>query len=191
LNPELDNGTSDFNVRNRFTFASVWELPFGRGKRFGSGISRPADWVVGGWQLNSDITIQSGPPFSILADGKRADIVSGSGPCPAGGTADAFGGMFFCPPNTPVFANDPAGPKFGNSGRNIFRGERQEYVNASLFKNLMFNEGFTAQIRIQAYNVFNHVNRFRPENNINSANFGNDTAEQRRRQLEFGLRLIF
>ena len=191
LNPELDNGTSDFNVRNRFTFASVWELPFGRGKRFGSGISRPADWVVGGWQLNSDITIQSGPPFSILADGKRADIVSGSGPCPGGGTADAFGGLFFCPPNTPVFANDPGGPKFGNSGRNIFRGERQEYVNASLFKNLMFNEDFTAQIRIQAYNLFNHVNRFRPENNINSANFGNDTAEQRRRQLEFGLRLIF
>ena len=90
LNPDLDNGTSDFNVRHRFTFASVWELPFGRGKRFGSGISRPADWVVGGWQLNSDITIQSGPPFSILADGKRADIVSGAGPCPGGGTADAF-----------------------------------------------------------------------------------------------------
>lgn len=191
LNPDLDRGTSDFEVRHRFTFASVWELPFGRGKRFGSGISRPADWIVGGWQLNSDLTIQSGPPFSIMADGKRADIVSGAGACPAGGTADAFNGLFFCPPNTPVFASDPAGPKFGNSGRNIFRGERQEYVNASLFKNLMFNEDFTAQIRIQAYNVFNHVNRFRPENNINSSNFGRDTSEQRRRQLEFGLRLIF
>ncbi len=191
LQPDLDKGTSDFDVAHRFTFASVWELPFGRGKRFGSNISRAADLVVGGWQLNSDITIQSGPTFSITADGKRADIVSGAGPCPLGGTAKAFEGQFFCPPSTPVFASDPTGPKFGNSPRNAFRGERQEYFNASLFKNMQVSEGFNAQIRIQAYNVFNHVNRFRPEPNVNSSNFGRDTSEQRRRQLEFGLRLIF
>jgi hypothetical protein len=91
----------------------------------------------------------------------------------------------------PVFANDPTGPKFGNSGRNIFHGDRQEYVNASLFKNLHATESFTVQLRAQAYNLFNHVNGFRPVNDINSSSFGIDTAEQRRRQLEFGVRLIF
>ncbi len=67
----------------------------------------------------------------------------------------------------------------------------QEYVNASLFKNLHITETVTAQLRIQAYNLFNHVNGFRPVNDLDSSSFGIDTAEQRRRQLEFGFRLIF
>jgi hypothetical protein len=64
-------------------------------------------------------------------------------------------------------------------------------VNASLFKNLQVSERFNIQLRAQAYNLFNHVNGFRPVNDLNSASFGIDTAEQRRRQLEFGMRLIF
>ena len=54
-----------------------------------------------------------------------------------------------------------------------------------------FGEEFNIQLRAQFYNLFNHVNGFRPTNDFNSVNFGIDTAEQRRRQLEFGLRLIF
>jgi hypothetical protein len=64
-------------------------------------------------------------------------------------------------------------------------------VNASLFKNLQVSERFNIQLRAQAYNLFNHVNGFRPVNDLNSTSFGIDTAEQRRRQLEFGMRLIF
>jgi len=107
------------------------------------------------------------------------------------GTAKTFQGLILCPARTPVFASDPGGPKFGNLGRNVFRGDRQEYVNASLFKNLRLAESVTAQFRLQAYNLFNHLNGFRPVNDLNSSNFGRDTAEQRRRQLEFGFRLIF
>ena len=64
-------------------------------------------------------------------------------------------------------------------------------MNASLFKNLHVTESFNIQLRAQAYNLFNHVNGFRPNADLNSGTFGIDTAEQRRRQLEFGLRLIF
>ncbi len=190
LRPELDKGNADFDVRHRFNFASVWELPFGRGRRWGSNISRGADFFVGGWQLNTDITIQSGPPFSVLADGRRVDVVGSAGAC-ATGNAKTFEGVILCPAQTPVFANDPGGPKFGSLGRNVFRGARQEYVNASLFKNTRIGETFTIQLRAQAYNLFNHVNGFRPNNDFNSGDFGRDTSEQRRRQLEFGLRLIF
>ena len=189
LHPELDEGTSDFDVRHRFSFAGVWDLPFGRGKRFGANSSKAADLLIGGWQLNANLQIQSGPPFSVLADGRRVDIVSGASACPTG--AKTLDGLVLCRPVTPVFASDPTGPKFGNSGRNIFRGDTQEYVNASLFKNLHITETVTAQLRVQAYNLFNHVNGFRPVNDFNSSSFGIDTAEQRRRQLEFGFRLIF
>ncbi len=191
LRPELDKANSDFDVRHRFSFAGVWDLPFGKGRQFGGNVSRGADLVIGGWQLNANINIQSGPPFSILANGQRVDII-GSGVACTTGTAKTFQGLILCPASTLVFAGDPAsGPKFGNTGRNIFRGARQEYVNASLFKNFHVTETVTAQFRAQAYNLFNHLNGFRPVNDLNSVDFGRDTAEQRRRQFEFGFRLIF
>ena len=198
LNRALDRGNADFDVRQRFSIASVWELPFGRGKRFAGDISRAADLIVGGWQVNTDIYIQSGPPFSVLRNGQRVDVVSsGTTLCPLvpGETSrvgsKTLNGVTLCPAVTPVFSADPTGPKFGNLGRNVFRGEREEFVNASLFKNMHVTEGLTIQLRAQAYNLFNHVNGFRPNNDFNSADFGRDTAEQRRRQLEFGLRIIF
>ena len=197
LRRELEKGTSDFDVPHRFTFASVWELPFGRGQHFGTNISRTADLVVGGWQANTDITIQSGPPFSIFRNGKRVDIVqSGTTLCPLvpGETtrvnSKTFEGLTLCPATTLVFAG-VNGSTFGNLGRNVFRGAHQTVVNASLFKNIHATETFTIQLRAQAYNLFNHVNGFRPNNDFSSADFGIDKAEQRRRQLEFGLRLVF
>jgi hypothetical protein len=90
-----------------------------------------------------------------------------------------------------VFSNDPTGPKFGNSPRNGFRGQRQEYIDASLFKNLHFAENLNVQLRLQAFNVFNHLNGYRPVNVLTDSNFGRDTSEQRRRQLEFGIRILF
>lgn len=188
LQPDLDKGLSDFDVPHRFTFAGVWDLPFGKGRQYVGNASRGLDLLVGGWQLNTNINVQSGPPFSILANGQRVDIITGT--CTTG-TAKTFQGLTLCPARTPVFANDPTGPKFGNSGRNAFRGARQEFVNASLFKNIRVTESVSGQLRVQAYNLFNHVNGFRPVNDLNSGNFGIDTAEQRRRQLEFGFRLIF
>ncbi|HYE16530.1 MAG TPA: TonB-dependent receptor [Pyrinomonadaceae bacterium] len=192
LRPELDKASADFDVRHRFSFASVWELPFGRGRRFGSDISRAADLIVGGWQINTDLYIQSGPPYSVFANGRRVDLIGDPTP-----TAEQrargleLNPAAFREAVTPVFASDPGGPKFGNLGRNVFRGERQEFVNLSVFKNLNFTETVKVQLRAQAYNLFNHVNGFRPDNNLTSGNFGIDTSEQRRRQLEVGLRLVF
>jgi hypothetical protein len=198
LHPELDNGRSDFDVPHRFTFASVWDLPFGKGRQYAGDAPRALDLLIGGWQLNTDITVQSGPPFSVLRDGRRVDVVaSGTTACPAipgegaGGAPKTLQGLTLCPAITPVFASDPLGVKFGNLGRNTFRGARQEYVNASLFKNIRIAESVNAQFRMQAYNLFNHLNGFRPVNDFRSNDFGRDTAEQKRRQLEFGFRLIF
>jgi Carboxypeptidase regulatory-like domain/TonB dependent receptor len=203
LQPELDRGPSDFDTPHRFNFASVWELPFGRGRRWAGGISAPLDALVGGWQLNNNITIQSGPPFHVTANGVRADLVSGPGACPAGGTARQLGGQFFCPARTRVFPGDPDlngdgtlanVPRFGSLGRNVFRGDRQEFWDASLFKNIRIpaiSEQFNVQLRIQAYNLLNHVNGFRPRNDLGDSLFGIDTNEQRRRQLEFGFRVIW
>jgi hypothetical protein len=200
LRPELDKANSDFDIRNRFNFAAVWDLPFGKGRQYASNASRGLDLLIGGWQVNTNINIQSGPPFAFFRNGVRLDVVSSSTalcPIPAGETVAFlplnYKGVSFCPAATPVFSTDPTGPKYGTLGRNAFRGERQEYVDASLFKNLHLSETVTAQFRVQAYNLFNHVNGFRATNDFNNTTgtFGIDTSEQRRRQLEFGFRLIF
>jgi hypothetical protein len=185
LRPELDEGVSDYDVPHSFKFSSVWDIPIGRGRRYASSVSRGLDLVIGGWQVNTNMTIQSGPPFSIFANGVRADIAG------TGAACKSFEGKTLCPAVTPVFASDPTGPKFGNSPRNGFRGARQEFIDASLFKNMRFAENLNVQLRLQAFNVFNHLNGYRPVNDLGDSNFGRDTSEQRRRQLEFGLRVIF
>ncbi|HEY9283085.1 MAG TPA: TonB-dependent receptor [Pyrinomonadaceae bacterium] len=203
LQPELDRARSDFDTPHRFNFASVWDLPFGNGRRFLNDLPGALNFFVGGWQFNNNITIQSGPPFTVTANGVRADFAAGAGACPAGGTAKQLGGQFFCPARQRVFPGDPdlngdgtlaSVPRFGTVPRNAFRGDRQEYWDTSLFKNIrvpQLGEQFNVQLRIQAYNVLNHVNGFRPRNDLNDSLFGIDTNEQRRRQLEFGFRLQF
>jgi hypothetical protein len=189
----IDKGNSDLDVRHRFTFANVYDLPFGRQRRFGSDMPAGLDVIVGGWQLNNIVTIQSGPTYSVFANGARVDLVGDPfSNIPAGRELNPAA---FRAATAPIFSTDPGGPKFGNLGRNVFRGQRQEYWDTSLFKNIpasFISEGFNVQLRIQAYNVLNHINHFRPNRDLNNTNeFGIDKANQRQRQLEFSIKLLF
>jgi hypothetical protein len=151
------------------------------------------DYIVGGFQLNNIVTLQSGPVYNVTCNGGRVDIIGDPTPT----TADQAAGRqlnraaFRCA-TTPVFATDPGGPHIGSLGRNVFRGRNQFYWDASLFKNFLITEGINAQFRFSAYNVLNRVNRSTPNGDINNQNdFGRDTSEQRRRQMEFSFKLIF
>jgi hypothetical protein len=96
---------------------------------------------------------------------------------------------------TRIFPSDANSPHIGTLGRNVFRGRPQFYWDASFFKNFpvsAISEAFNVQFRFTAYNVLNRVNRSTPNGDINNAgDFGRDINEQRRRQMEFSLKLIF
>lgn len=208
LRLDLDRGLSDTDIRHRVTFASVYDLPFGKGRRFLKDIPTALDYVIGGWQMNNIVTLQSGPVYDVTYNGGRVNIIGDPTPT-AAQTAQGIQLNIdaFRPQSTPVFSNDPNGPKFGSLGRNTFRGDFQEYWDAGVFKNIpigFINEQSALQLRISVFNVLNHVNRGRPNAGINfsnlgnrtqflldNQNFGRDQGEQRRRQLEFGVRLIF
>src|SRR5829696_10020402 len=196
LRPELERANSDTDIRHRFTFANVWDFPFGRNRRWGSDMNKALDVVVGAWQLNNIITAQSGPVYNVTANGGRVDIIGDPTPTAADRAAGRqLNRAAFRSAVTPVFAGDPAGPKIGSLGRNVFRGQKQFYWDASLFKSFpvrWISEDFNAQFRFSAYNVLNRVNRSFPNGDINNTgDFGRDTNEQRRRQIEFAIKLIF
>ena len=194
--PELDRGNSDTDIRHRFTFSNVWDLPFGRDRRFGSDMNRALDVAVGGWQFNNIVTWQSGPVFNVTCNGGRVDIIGDPNPTSA---QEAQGlelnrAAFRCAQQR-IFPSDANSPHIGTLGRNVFRGRPQFYWDASFFKNFpiaAISEAFNVQFRFSAYNVLNRVNRSAPNGDINNANdFARDINEQRRRQMEFSLKLIF
>ncbi|HWW76858.1 MAG TPA: TonB-dependent receptor, partial [Pyrinomonadaceae bacterium] len=63
--PELDKSRADYDLTHVFNFNSIYELPFGRGKRFFSGSNGVVDRLVGGWQLSTIFTVTSGSPITF------------------------------------------------------------------------------------------------------------------------------
>jgi carboxypeptidase family protein/TonB-dependent receptor-like protein len=164
IDQNLNRGPADWERKNNFVFSQVWELPIGRGQRFLNGVSRSLDRVVGGWQFNSNTTIQSGRPFNIVYD--------------AGAYVDTGGGVSARPningdPNFQLSGNGytfdrsvftlPGKGVFGNLPRNAFRGPGYWRTDASLFKRMRFTETKELEFRIEAVNFFNHVNRGNPD----------------------------
>jgi outer membrane receptor protein involved in Fe transport len=194
--PELDRGNADTDIRHRFTFANVWDLPFGRDRRYGSDMNRGLNAVVGGWQFNNIVVWQSGPVFNVTCNGGRVDLIGDPNPTQAQQDQglELNRAAFRCA-QTRIFPSDASSPHIGTLGRNVFRGRQQFYWDASFFKNFpisAISEDFKVQFRFSAYNVLNRVNRSAPNGDINNAgDFGRDINEQRRRQMEFSLKLIF
>jgi hypothetical protein len=206
LKPELDHALSDLDVRHRFVFSNVYDLPIGRHRSYLGDIPAPLDFIIGGWQLNNIITAQSGPVFTPNWNGARPDLIGDPTPTAAQKAQGIqLNVAAFRAPRTQVFASDTgcfnadgspnnSCPMIGNLGRNTFRGKSQFYWDANVFKNFpihAISEAFNVQIRISAYNVLNNVNRGTPIASITDPNFGKDFSEQRRRQLEFALKIIF
>ncbi len=162
----LNRGVADWNRTHNFVFSQIWELPFGQGRKLLSGNSRALDWLIGGWQLNSNTTIQSGAPYSFCYD---ASANIDTGPCRPnvnGEVSDKLSGNVYSY-NTAVFSN-PGEGKFGNQRRNAMRGPGYWRTDASLFKKFSFTETKELEFRIEAVNVFNHVNLGAPDSFIGS-----------------------
>src|SRR6185369_4692777 len=194
--PELDRGSADTDVRHRFTFSDVWDLPIGRGRRYGADMNKGLDAAIGGWEFNNIVTWQSGPVFNVTCNGGRVDLLGDPNPTQAQEDQglQLNRAAFRCA-QTRIFPSDTSSPHIGTLGRNVFRGRPQFYWDASFFKNFpitAISEAFNVQFRFSAYNVLNRVNRSAPNGDINNAgDFGRDINEQRRRQMEFSLKLIF
>jgi hypothetical protein len=156
--PSANYGNSNFDIRNAFRGYAIYELPFGRNRRFLNN-STLLDEVVGGWQLATTIIVQSGQPFT-------ANMASGTNSYSLGGNNfDWFPNVIGNPKlqnrgpnqwfNEAAFAAPTPGT-FGDERRNQMTGPAFERANLSLGKTFAFTEGIRLQIRADANNAFNH-----------------------------------
>jgi len=207
IDPDVNYGPANFIRTHVYVLAGTAQLPFGKGKKFLTDASRAADLVFGGWQINTSLTIMSGLPFNVEYRDRGADRDTGPGrPDLVGdlqvGSGDGLTSPYFnvIPIGAPGSAfGRPARGTFGNLERNALRGPGFWNVDASLFKRFDFTDRVNLEFRIEAQNVFNHVNLGNPNNEVGIVGNLNPTAgfitgvapNHVQRNLQFGLRLGF
>ncbi|HEY3838243.1 MAG TPA: TonB-dependent receptor [Bryobacteraceae bacterium] len=172
----------------------TWDLPIGKGRLIGSSLPRAANFVVGGWQTNGIVTVQSGLPLALTVPTNSIGFGAGQRPNNNGqsawipGSQQTAARMF----NTSVFSQ-PAAFTFGNVGPYdpSLRGQKTNVVNLSLFKNFQITERLKSEFRFESFNAFNHPIWATPGTTINTATFGVSAQKTGNRTAQVALKLLF
>jgi len=194
-----DRGLSEFDVDHRLVSSLVYELPVGRGKKFGGNLPKAVDLVIGGWQVNTIATFQRGFPMTITA----ADL---------GGLNDTFGtnraDLVGKPRLTKTLDQwfdisafkQPEQGFLGTSGRSILRAPGINNWDTGLFKNFAITEKVSFQFRFESFNAFNHTQWGTPNRNVADPTidpitgkrvFGSITSARAARINQFGAKIVF
>jgi hypothetical protein len=206
-----DYGPSGFNVPHRFVTSILYALPFGRGQRF---LNRGGilGQVVGGWQVSTITTIQSGTPINPgsgwdaagmgagFPHSNRLHCVAGVNPVAANPTADDYWAGSRLPNGqfVPDGFRNPAAGEFGSCGRNSLIGPSRWNTDFSTMKDFRFGEQHTLQFRMEMFNAPNHPNWNNPSIAFGSQNpttavvgFGRIRGTSQMRQIQFALKYFF
>jgi hypothetical protein len=192
---KLERGLSNQDQNYVLVLSSLYELPFGRGRHFGSNWSRPLDFALGGWQVNGIYALQSGLPFSVCVDGSpagncvtRADLVGKTQVNPGNLAHYIVASAFATPAKTGGVFNAP-----GTAGRDILRGPGSSNMDLSVSKLFKIKEHAQIQLVGEAYNLTNSPHFANPNANFSQGTFGTITSTWLPvgRILEVGARLTF
>jgi hypothetical protein len=195
-NVAAEKGIGSYNQPFNNTTSVVWELPYGKGRKWGSTLPGVADAVLGGWRLTGINTMTSGQPINITYSPAAAGQVSGAPsyrPIYLGGdiyAANRSASGWF---NRAAFALPPINEPFGNAGRNIGRTESIYNFDLGLHKDFrLWSESSRIEFRSEFFNLFNTTNWGSPAQNVSNANFGTITGlSSPARQIQFALKLVF
>lgn len=183
-------GPSDFDVRHRFVGSYIYELPFGKGRRFLNG--GPLSEIVGGWRISGLANIRTGRPFTARAGnndgtlaGPRSAGISAFADCLRDGNLSSsertidrwFDVTAFATPSALSPTAGSVQPRLGNCGRNTLRGPGITNFDFSLARSFAyFGEGRDLELRWEVFNMFNTPQFGLPERNINSGSVGRITS---------------
>jgi hypothetical protein len=159
LNLKREYGPLDFDIVNRFVVSYLYELPFGKGRRFLNGVSAAVDALLGGWQVNGITTLQGGFPITPVLNFSLGKTFTNSRPDAVGDPTNSARqpyqwlnpAAFAVPGNAQIAAGD----FFGNTGRSSVREPGLVNFDFSLFKSFRIREHKSLQFRAEFFNLTN------------------------------------
>jgi hypothetical protein len=205
----LQRGNSDWNIADRWVTGFQYNLPFGRGRKYGSNMNRVADAFLGGWQTGGILTVESGPWYTVnqTYDSAHNGFICGTcqqRPDVVPGQNANHGPRKVDPNNNAVHwfnvnaFTQAANGTVGNLQRNTVVGPAYRNYDASLGKVFTLHEGTTFQIRMEGYNATNTTNFLTTSEStspsgfyLGNSNFGVLTADRGGRTVQLAGRFTF
>lgn len=196
FNLGLERSLSSHDINHRAVLTGAYELPFGKGRKFGTNVSRPVDWLLGGWEVSGLATLSAGMPLQVTQSGgniwngtQRPNLVGDPGK--TGRVQDLLNGYY----NAAAFSQ-PAADVIGTAARTLsYRGPKMSMFDAALLKSFRTVEGQRFEFRIEAQNAFNHPVFNDPSSAFGSSSFGQITgtkgANSGMRQVQLGMKYYF
>ena len=165
-----DYGNCDFLIRNVFHFSGGYELPFGKGKRYASGVTGFANQLISGWSTQWIITAEGGQPQTIGCPigtaayvGCNDLLIPGVDPHGSGAPDHFYNAAAFTQPCAPAGFTQASRCATGLSGIGLLGGaSSQTYgpgisrLDLSFFKQFQLSERWQMQFRAEFFNILNH-----------------------------------
>jgi outer membrane receptor protein involved in Fe transport len=205
---KMNYGRFDDLRNQQLTFFGNYELPFGKRRRFGSNAPRWLDYIIGGYELTSNVNWASGLPFTAALNSCSA--FTPAGPCRPNKGNGSFelkltdfdpithSRTYFVPPGLGGAFTAPSLDQTGTSPRNAFTGPGIFNADMSLMKNIPIRESMALEFRVDAFNVFNIINPGNPGNTCIDCSVASDAGKihgmalgTTPRQLDFALTFKF
>jgi hypothetical protein len=193
LDYKLERALSQNDVPHRFVATADWQVPFGRGRAYGSNVNRLVDGVIGGWELSGFFTLQSGFPIQVSQSGgtlwngtQRPNLLGD--PASSGSIYDRLGGYF----NQNAFSR-PAPDTFGTAARTLgILGPKFNTLDMALLKSWRVRESQRFEFRLEASNARNHPVFSDPPSTYGASNFGVISGTKvGARSVQFGFKYYF
>jgi hypothetical protein len=201
-NQRGDYGRCPQNITQLFNGYVVYELPFGHGKQFGSGVNNIIDAVAGGWRLSTGFIFHTGFAQTIFANADtsgtggfstRADCVPGV-PAKVPMTFDPVShGVHFL---NPAAVAEPAAGTFGNCPVGAFDGPGYKSADLGIAKNFRITETQGIEFRMDATNltntpIFNFGQEYSGQHTAGASNYGEIFTSQGSRQIQLVVKYHF
>lgn len=187
---------ASYDIPHRLVLSALYEIPYGHGRRFGASAPAPLEAVLGGWQINGIITLQSGTPLTISASNSAGLFnpltrANWNGQDPRLDTPPEERLLRWF--DTSVYSQPPAFT-FGNAGATspLLRTDSVRNLDLSTFKVVSLAGRLRLQVRLEAFNALNRVQFGSPNTSVTSSSFGVVTSQANRpRQLQLGVKLLW
>lgn len=170
---DLKRNYSPTSYTSRLTYAQsvVYDLPFGSGRML-----LRNGWLgktVGGWKIAGIVHVQTGTPLTFFADANQLDAPGSS---QLADEVKPFKKLYGIGTGHPWFDTtaftQPEGAVLGNSGVNIYSGPGLFTFDASTFRTIPIRKSISLELRMDAFNAFNHPVFGNPTTSLTSASYG-------------------